>query len=133
MDKIKNILENAKTVAVVGLSPKPERASYGVAKYLQSRGYTIIPVNPVYEEVMDLKSYPSLLDIPGNIKIDIVDVFRKPEDTPPIAREAIKIKASCLWLQLGIASEESQKIASDAGIDYIQDKCMKIEYQRYFG
>jgi predicted CoA-binding protein len=133
MDRIETILKNAKTIAVVGLSPKPERASYGVANYLISKGYTIIPVNPVYDEIMNLKSYSSLSDIPSNIKIDIVDVFRKAEDTPPLAREAVKIKAPCLWLQLGIANEESEKIALEAGIDFIQNRCIKIEHNRYIG
>jgi predicted CoA-binding protein len=131
MKTIEEILKEAKVIAVVGLSPKPGRASGTVAQYLVSRGYTIIPVNPMYDEVMGQKSYPGLLDIPGDIKVDIVDVFRKSEDTPAIAGDAVKINASCLWLQLGIANEESKQIAVEAGLDFVQDKCIKIEHRRF--
>lgn len=132
MKNIEDILKTAKTIAMVGLSAKPGKASGVVAGYLISRGFTIIPVNPVYEEVMGLKAYRSLTDIPGDIKVDIVDVFRKGEDTPPIAREAVKIAASCLWLQLGIKNEKSKKIAKEAGLDFIQDRCIKMEHRRLF-
>ena len=118
---------------MVGLSPNPGRPSGQVAEYLISRGYTIIPVNPQYEEILGMKSYAPLLDIPEEIRVDIVDVFRKGEDTPPIAREAAAIHASCLWLQLGITSEESGNIAREAGLDFVQDHCIKIEHQRLIG
>lgn len=131
MKTIEEILRNAKVIAVVGLSPKPGRASASVAQYMASKGYTIIPVNPMYEEIMGQKSYPGLLDIPKDIKVDIVDVFRKSEDTPATAREAVEINASCLWLQLDIANEESKQIATAAGLDYVEDKCIKIEHYRY--
>jgi hypothetical protein len=133
MRNIENILKEAKTIAVVGLSPQPGRPSGLVAEYLMAKGYTIIPVNPKYDEIMGMKSYAALTDIPPHIHVDIVDLFRRPEDTPPLARDAVKINASCLWLQLGISSEESGKIARDAGLDYIEDKCIKIEHQRSLG
>jgi predicted CoA-binding protein len=133
MKNIEELLKKAKTIAVVGLSPNPDRPSGKIAEYLMSRGYTIIPVNPRYEEMMGMKSYASLLDIPEGVRVDIVDVFRKGEDTPPIAREAVKIHASCLWLQLGITNEESGDIAREAGLDFVQDKCIKIEHQRLIG
>lgn len=133
MKNIEEILKKAKIIAVVGLSPNPGRPSGIIAEYLISRGYTIIPVNPQYEEIMGMKSYASLLDIPEGDRVDIVDVFRKGEDTPPIAREAVEIHASCLWLQLGIISVESGNIAREAGLDFVQDKCIKIEHQRWIG
>ncbi len=133
MKNIEEILTKARTIAMVGLSPNPDRPSGKVAEYLVSRGYTIIPVNPMVEEVMGMKSYGSLLDIPGGVRVDIVDVFRKSEDTPPIAREAVKIHASCLWLQLGVTNEESGNIAREAGLDFVQDKCIKMEHQRRIG
>ena len=133
MADIAGILKRAKTIAVVGLSPKPGRASGMVTQYLINRGYKIIPVNPVYEEIFNLKTYPSLLDIPGDITVDIVDVFRKGQDTPPIAREAVQIGASCLWLQLGILNEDSKKIALEGGLAFIQDRCIKVEHQHYLG
>jgi len=133
MANIEKILKKAKTIAVVGLSPKLGRASGMVAQYLLNRGYRVIPVNPMYEEIMGLKCYQSLTDIPGEIQIDIVDVFRKGQDTPPIALEAVKIGASCLWLQLGILSEDSKKIANDGGLAFVQDHCIKVEHQRHIG
>lgn len=132
MDDTKKILENAKTIAMVGLSLNPERASAIVAKYLLSKGYRVIPVNPVYPEIFGLKSYASLLDIPKDQKVDVVDVFRKSEETPAIARDAVSIGASCLWLQLGIKNDEAREIAVRGGLRFIQNRCMKIEHTRHF-
>ncbi len=132
MADIKRILEKAKTIAIVGLSPQKGRASNGIAEYLLNQGYRIIPVNPAFEEILGQKCYPSLADIPADITIDIVDVFRKGEDTPPIARAAVKAGAACLWLQLGITNEESKEIAQAAGIAFVQDRCIKVEHSRYY-
>lgn len=116
-----------KTIAVVGLSPKPQRPSYGVAKYLQSQGYRIIPVNPTVKEVLGEKSYPTLADIPE--KVDIVDVFRRPEHVPPIADEAINIGAKALWLQDGVIAPDAAKKAEQAGLLVIMDDCMLRRHQ----
>lgn len=118
-----------KRIAVVGLSHDPSRASNFVAKYLQSAGYEIIPVNPAYEEVIGLRCYPNLKDVPG--KIDIVDVFRRPEFCATVARNAVEVGAGGIWLQAGIRSAEARKIAQEAGIDYIEDRCLKVEHMMH--
>jgi predicted CoA-binding protein len=132
MSEIRRILRESRTIAVVGLSPDSSRPSFGVARFLQAKGLTIIPVNPKYQEILDLKSYPSLMDIPDQIRIDVVEVFRKSEETPEIARQAVRIGAGCLWLQLGIENEEAARIAREGGLKFVQNRCMKIEYQRLF-
>jgi len=132
MEDIKKILGQTKIIAMVGLSPNPDRDSGVVAKYLLSQGYTVIPVNPVYPEIFDLKSYASLQDIPQEINVDVVDVFRKSDETPEIARSAVQIGVSCLWLQLGIKNDEARDIAEKGGLIFIQDRCMKIEHTRYY-
>ncbi len=125
------ILTENKIVAVVGLSPKPDRASHRVAQYLQRMGYRIIPVNPGFDEILGEKSYARLEDIPQ--KVDIVDVFRKSEDTPPVAESAVRIGARVLWLQLGIANEVAASIAQTGGLTVVQDRCIKIEHERLLG
>lgn len=127
------IFRTAKVIAVVGLSDKPERPSYGVASYLMEQGYRIIPVNPMIDHWKGLKSYPSLLDIPPGEKVDVVDVFRKSEDVMPIVDEAIRIKARTLWMQLGVLNEEAAQKAREAGLDVVMDRCMKIEHARLRG
>ncbi|NIP41123.1 MAG: CoA-binding protein [candidate division Zixibacteria bacterium] len=127
-DKIKEILKNKKVVAVVGLSPKPERASNDVASYLKEKGYKIIPVNPGHEEILGEKAYPSLADIPE--KVDIVDVFRRSEHTGPIIDEAISIDADVIWLQQGIRNDEAAQKALEAGKTVVQDRCMLQEHRR---
>jgi uncharacterized protein len=126
-DPITNLLRSAKTIAVVGLSSNPHRPSHQVATYLQSVGYTIIPVNPNESEVLNQKSYPRLEDIP--VSIDIVDVFRRPSEIPPIADSAIKIQAKSLWLQQGITSPEAAKKAQSHGLLVIEDACLFIEHK----
>ncbi|MCH7851153.1 MAG: CoA-binding protein [Candidatus Marinimicrobia bacterium] len=116
------------TIAVVGLSPKPERASHDVARYLLDQGYKIIPVNPVQEQILGLKCYPDLSAIPE--PVDLVNVFRRPEHCPPIAEEAVAIGAKALWLQLGIANDEAARLASDGGLLVVMDHCIKIEHAR---
>jgi uncharacterized protein len=126
--ELRSLLERAGTIVVVGLSAKPHRDSHRVARYLQERGYRVVPVNPKETEVLGEKAYPSLLDVPG--PIDIVDVFRRPEHTPEIAREAVRAGAKTLWLQVGIVSEEARRIAEDGGLDVIMGLCLMVEHRR---
>lgn len=128
---IRRILHTARTVAVVGLSPRSERPSYFVASYLKSEGYRVIPVNPNATEILGEKAYPDLLSIPD--KVDVVDVFRRAKDCPEIARQAAQIGAGTLWLQLRLASTEAARIAEEAGLTVVMDRCLKIEHGRYTG
>ena len=128
---LRRILQEGRTVAVVGLSAEWHRPSYFAAKYMQEHGYRIVPVNPRYPEILGEKSYARLEDIP--FAVDMVDVFRKEADIPPIARSAVAIGAKCLWQQLGLRSEEADAIATAAGLDSVWDRCVKIEHARLFG
>lgn len=125
---IRHILNSAKRIAVVGLSPKKDRPSYRVAEYLMAHGYEIIPVNPNYTEVLDRKCYQSLADVPGGI--DVVDIFRKPEDVMPIVEAAIMIKAKAIWMQEGIVNQEAAKKAIEAGMEVVMDRCMLKEHMK---
>lgn len=127
-DPISPILRDSKTIAVVGLSSNTRRPSHQVAAYLQSVGYKIIPVNPNETEVLGQKSYPRLEDVPE--PIDIVDVFRRPEEVPPVADSAIAIRAKVLWLQLGITSSAAAERARAAGLTVIEDACLFIEHKK---
>jgi uncharacterized protein len=127
---IRNTLSSCKTVAVVGVSPKSDRPSYLVAAYLQSKGYRIIPVRPDGEEILGERVYHSLRQIPREIEIDVVDIFRKPEDVPPVVEEAIQRGAKVIWMQEGIANPEAASIAEKAGLQVVMDRCMKKEHQR---
>jgi predicted CoA-binding protein len=131
INTLRRILRQVKTIAMVGLSANWYRPSYFAAKYLQEHGYRVIPVNPVYEEVLGEKCYPSLKDIPE--KIDMVDCFRKSEDIEPIAKEAIEIGAPILWMQLGVTNEKVAAMARAAGLEVVQDRCVKIEHGRLYG
>lgn len=126
--EIREILSNARVIAVVGLSPKAGRPSNGVAAYLKKAGYKIIPINPGQTEILGEKCYKSLLDVPE--KIDIVDVFRRPEEVPAVAAEAVKIGARVLWLQEGVVSETAAAIARDGGLEVIMDRCMLKEHMK---
>lgn len=123
---VKDILATKGKIVIVGLSPKPERDSYRVAKYLISFGYDIVPVNPMSQEILGRKCYPSIADVPGEIAV--INVFRRPEDVPPIVDQAIAKKAKYLWLQLGVVNKEAAQTAIDAGMGVIMDKCIKIEH-----
>ncbi len=127
-EEIARLLKRAATVAVVGLSANTAKASYRVAKYLKSKGYEIIPVNPHESEILGEKSYPDLASI--GKKIDIVDVFRKSEDTPTIVEAAIAVGAGAIWLQEGIISQESCDLAQNAGIPIVTDRCMFKEHKK---
>jgi predicted CoA-binding protein len=131
LDTLRRILATHRTIAVVGLSADWFRPSYFAAKYMLDHGYTVIPVNPKYPEILGRKAYASLRDIP--VRVDMVDVFRKPVDVLPIAREAIDIGARCLWQQLGVANLEADALARAAGLDSVMDRCVKIEHGRLFG
>lgn len=131
--ELRSILGDAHTVAVVGLSSKPGRDSLRIARYLQRKGYRIIPVNPKETEVLGEPAYPSLLDVPKNVRIDVVDVFRKAADTPPIAEQAVKAGAKVLWLQDGIVNEETRRIAEDAGLTVIMGVCIRDTSRRLDG
>ena len=129
--QLRRLLKNNHTIAIVGLSADWYRPSYFAAKYMQEHGYRVIPVNPKYTEILGEKCYPDLKSIPE--KIDIVDVFRKSSDCAPIAKEAVAIGAKVLWLQLGVENDEAKEIAEKAGVEFVQNRCVKIEYARLFG
>ena len=125
--ELRSLLGEAEVVAVVGISSKPWRPSHEVASYLQQHGYRIVPVNPNEEEVLGEHVYASLLDIPEEIHVDVVDVFRRAEHTPEVARDAVAIGARTLWLQEGIVSDEAARIASEGGLEVIMGVCiMKV-------
>ena len=130
---IRGIYRSTGTIAMVGASPTWNRPSYFVMRYLQRKGFRVIPVNPraLDAPILGETVYPDLASVP--VKVDVVDVFRRPEDAPGIAREAVAIGAKVLWLQLGIQSPEAGEIASAAGLTFIEDRCMKIEYGRLSG
>jgi len=119
-----------KTVAVVGMSPKPERPSHYVGMYLKEQGYDIIPVNPGHKEIASMTSYSSLLDIP--VKVAVVDVFRRPEHTVPISEAAVEIGARALWLQDGVINDEAAKLAEDASLLVVMNDCMLRRHRQFF-
>ncbi len=132
---IQRVLHSAKTIAVVGLSNNPLRASYFVGYYLKRHGYHVIPVNPREKEILGETSYASLRDVPQEIAqhVDIVNVFRAPDALPEIAREAVEIGADALWCQFGVINAEGAQIAEDGGVTVIMDRCLKVEHARYIG
>jgi hypothetical protein len=136
-DQIKDILKKYKVIAVVGLSKELEKDSHRVSAYLKQHGYRIIPVNPFADEVLDEKSYKSLLDIPPEIQktIEIVDIFRPSKDVPPIVEQVIKLKQTygkpfVVWMQLGIVNEQAAEAARRAGLIVVMDKCLMVEHHR---
>lgn len=126
--EIRQLLETSKTIAVVGLSDKPDRDSYRVAEYMQRQGYRIIPVNPTVDAVLGEKSYASVTDIPE--PVDIVDIFRRPDAVGPVVEDAIAAGAKAVWMQLGIENEEAAEAAEAAGLQVVMDRCIKIEHAR---
>jgi len=128
---LRRVLQGNRVIAVVGLSANWNRPSYFAAKYMLEHGYTVIPVNPAATEILGQQCYPDLAAIP--VPVDLVDVFRKPADVMPIAAEAIRLGAKCLWLQLGVINREAAARADAAGLDVVMDRCVKIEYARLFG
>ena len=133
-EKIKRILETVKDVAIIGLSSNAEKESNKVGKYLKDNGYRIFPVHPKEDEILGFKAYKSLDELTESIKkpVDVVDVFRRPEQMVPHAEEAIRHKPRVFWMQLGIEIEEAAKMLVDAGIDVVMDHCMKKEHEKLF-
>jgi predicted CoA-binding protein len=132
-EELRKLLLDTKVIAVVGLSANPDRPSNQVAWYLHHQGYRLFGINPDSKDpdVFGIPMLPSLDQVPE--PIDIVDVFRRPEHTPPVARDAVAVGARALWLQLGIASAESRSIAEDAGLAYVEDRCLKVDHARLLG
>ena len=128
---IQRVIHNARTIAIVGLSANELRASNFVGLYLKRHGYRVIPVNPRETEILGEQSYPSLGEVP--VEVDVVNVFRQPDAVPEIAREAVEIGAGTLWCQFGVISEEGARIAQEAGLTVVMDRCLKIEHARYAG
>jgi predicted CoA-binding protein len=128
---IERLVRESRTVAVVGLSDRPDRPSFGVARYLVRAGLTVYPVNPALTKWEGLTAYKSLAEIPS--PIDIVDVFRRPEHAPGVAREAVAAGAGALWLQLGVISTEAARTAEEAGLDVVMDRCLAVEHREVVG
>lgn len=135
MKEIESLLSSARTIAVVGLSPNPARTSYAIARYLIEAGFRVIPVNPEIEEVFGLKSYPDLGSIPDDAGIDIVNIFRRPMYTADIVRETLTRsertgEKPAIWTQIGVSSQEAQRLAEEAGLTYIPNRCIMVEHAR---
>jgi predicted CoA-binding protein len=136
--ELRRILGSCRTLAVVGLSPQWHRPSFFAAKYMQQHGYRIVPINPGASEILGERSYPSVSAAAEALaregtQIDLVDCFRRSEDIPPIADEAVAIGARCLWLQIGVIHEAAARKAREAGLAVVMDRCVKIEHARLFG
>lgn len=131
IQRLRRILSTSKTIAVVGLSANWYRPSYFAAKYLIDHGYEVFPVNPNYEEVLGRECYPDLKSLPQ--RVDVVDIFQKPDRVPALVEDAIDIGAGVVWMQIGIVHEEAAQRARDAGLEVVMNRCMKIEYARLFG
>jgi predicted CoA-binding protein len=127
-EEIRQLLQESQHVAVVGWSPKPDRPSHEVAAYLKAHGYTIYPINPTAQGTPDQPVFANLSDV--QVPIDVVDVFRRPEDVPEVVEAAIAAGAKAIWIQLGIVNEEAAQRASEAGLKVVMDRCMKIELER---
>jgi predicted CoA-binding protein len=130
-DAIRQLLTEIRTIAVVGLSPDPAKPSHGVGRYLKDQGFRIIPVNPTVEEIFGLKAYPNLDAVPE--PIDVVDVFRPPKAVPEIVEAAIRVGAKAVWLQEGILHDEAGQRAIQAGLTFVQNRCMMKEHFRLIG
>lgn len=128
---IERLVHESRTVAVVGLSADPSRPSFGVARYLVRAGLTVFPVNPGLTSWLGLTAYSSLAEVPE--RIDVVDVFRRPEHVPAVAREAVEVGAGALWLQLGVISPEGAEIAAGGGLDVVMDRCLAVEHREVAG
>lgn len=126
INTLRRVLRESRTLAIVGLSADWFRPSNFAAKYMQAHGYRIIPVNPKYDEILGEKCYPDLAAIPE--PVDLVDVFRNPDDCVPIARDAVAIGAKVLWMQLGVINDEAEQIAEAGGLTVVMDRCIKIDH-----
>lgn len=130
-DTLRRLLQETETIAVVGLSDKPDRDSFRVARYMQKKGYRIIPVNPRLQKVLGENCYPDLSSIPE--RVDIVNIFRRSDQVPPVVKEALSLKPRAVWLQLGISSDEAADMVSGTGITMVMDRCIKVEHARLLG
>jgi uncharacterized protein len=132
--RIKDILSTSRNIAIVGLSAKPDRSSNMVARYLLQQGFNIFPVNPGIAMVLGLPCYPSLLSLPAEVRtnIDIVTIFRKSEDVPPVVDDAIEIGATCIWMQSGITNRDAAVKAENAGLFVVENRCIAVEHQHFF-
>jgi uncharacterized protein len=131
LEVIERLVRESRTVAVVGLSDNPGRPSFGVARYLVRAGLTVYPVNPGLTEWQGLRAYPSVSALPG--PVDVVDVFRRPEHVPAVAREAVALGAGALWLQLGVISDEGGSLAAAGGLAVVMDRCLAVEHREVVG
>jgi len=131
VEKLRKIFAETKNIAVVGLSPKENRPSHQVARYLLEAGYRIIPVNPGQEEILGRKCYPDLLSIEE--RVDVVDIFRRADQVEPIVRDAVSIGARVVWMQQGIVNEQAAVLAENAGLTVIMDRCMKVDHMQFAG
>ncbi len=129
--ELRNILKSARTVACVGVSSNPQKPSYGIFQYLVEAGYHMVPVNPTTPDIMGRLTYPDLVSIPQ--KIDVVQVFRKPEDVPPVVEQAIQAGAKVIWMQEGIVNPQAARRAEEAGLRVVMDRCMMKTHQRLLG
>jgi uncharacterized protein len=127
---LRDLLLGARTIAVVGLSDKPERDSYGVAQYLQGQGYRIVPVNPATTEILGERAYPSLSAVPADLRLDLVDIFRRSDQVPPIVDEAVQRGVRAVWMQLGVENAAAAEKGQAAGLLVVEDRCLRTEHQR---
>ena len=130
-DRVLELLQGAKTIAVIGLTDDPAKPSYGVSQYMQGKGYRIVPINPKLAEVLGEKAYPTLTEAAQHEKIDIVDVFRRPDAVPAIVDEVIALKLPALWLQETVVHEEAAEKARNAGVEVVMDRCILKEHRKY--
>jgi uncharacterized protein len=129
-DVLRQILDRARTIAVVGLSDKPERDSNEIARYLQGQGYRIVPVNPMLSEVLGEPAYPTVGAIPSEVRVDVVDIFRRPEQVPPIVEEAVARGVPVVWMQSGISNPEASARGRAAGATVVEDLCIMVQHRR---
>jgi hypothetical protein len=127
---LERVLRGARTIAVVGLSPRPDRDSHRVARYLQGAGYRIVPVNPGHASLLGEPCFPSLAEVPAEIPLDLADVFRAPESLPDLVRDAVARRVRVLWFQLGVLNPAAEEAALAAGIDLVVDRCILVEHRR---
>ncbi|WP_075056244.1 CoA-binding protein [Thermogymnomonas acidicola] len=133
-EEISGVLRKYRNIAVVGISDKPDRDSYRVASYLREHGYSIIPVNPpTLKEWNGIRAYPSLSSIPGDLKVEVVDIFRKPEAVTEVVREGLQLKPRVFWMQEGVVNREAADLAVQNGVDVVMDRCMMKEHRRLLG
>jgi len=128
---VRNLLETARRIAVVGCSPKPERDSHVIARYLIGAGYDVVPVNPGQSRILDRDCYPDVASIPGGV--DIVDIFRSPDQVPPVVEDAIRAKAKAVWMQLGVGNDDAARRASEAGLKVVSEQCIMVVHRALFG